>query len=347
MQMNEIILKKILEGNCTETEKKEILAWIKAEDAEQSLQKIFDKYWQKNGGKDFSAELESASLWEKLKDEIAQMYVEQSMNNFSSKEDKKRKVIQFRVLKYAASIAAIFIAAFFLFKNFEEDQPPKLVMAATTITKSTKQGQKLTIKLKDGSTIVLNSNSSVSYPETFDKERRMIKLKGEAFFEVAEDHLRPFSVQAGNTTTTALGTSFDINSYDPDNIKISLATGKVKVSTNVKGTVKDQTLKPGDAITYLSKSQQFKMTEFDYKKDFLWKEGILYFEDAPFNEVIKRLEMWYGVKFETNAGNSSIKSYTGKFDNETLENTLKSMSYSLDFDYSINKKNIKIMFDKN
>lgn len=212
------------------------------------------------------------------------------------------------------------------------------------VEKSNPSGQRTMIHLPDGSTIWLNANSSVRYEKGFRDSLRRINLKGEAFFNVKKDTARAFVVNSGNTEVVALGTSFNIDSYDINQIKVSLATGKVKVSATGMKSPEGQILKPGSSLIYLSQKGEFQSSVFDYKKDILWTEGMLYFERAAFEEIIKKLERWYGVHFSIEFNGLTVPPYTGDFDNESLENVLKSMSFSLDFDYTIEKKNIQLMF---
>lgn len=251
------------------------------------------------------------------------------------------------IFKIAAMLVLITIPVWlaydFLVPVFQEGE----LVESQYVEKTNPSGQRTMIHLPDGSTVWLNANSSVRYEKDFRDSLRRIHLKGEAFFNVKKDTSRAFVVNTGNTEVVALGTSFNINSYDPNEIKVSLATGKVKVSATGTNSPEDRILKPGSSLIYLSAQGKFQSTEFDYKKDILWTEGMLYFERAGFEEIIKKLERWYGVQFTIEFNGITVPPYTGDFDNESLENVLKSMSFSLDFDYSIRKKNIQLMFKEN
>lgn len=240
-------------------------------------------------------------------------------------------------------IIPIWLLSDFLTQLFTSNE----VVELQYVEKSNPSGQRTMIHLPDGSTVWLNANSSVRYEKSFRDSLRRINLKGEAFFNVKKDPTRAFVVNTGNTEVVALGTSFNINSYDINQIKVSLATGKVKVSANGTKPPEAQILKPGSSLIYLSQKGEFQNSEFDYKKDILWTEGMLYFESADFEGIIKKLERWYGVQFTIKFNGIAVPPYTGDFDNESLENVLKSMSFSLDFDYSIDKNNIRLMFNEN
>jgi hypothetical protein len=102
------------------------------------------------------------------------------------------------------------------------------------ITSSTPRGQKSLITLPDGSRVFLNSESSISYPEFFSKDKREISLTGEAFFDVTRDENRPCIIHSGNVVTKVLGTSFNIQAFDGKDILVTVATGKQTRSISVK-----------------------------------------------------------------------------------------------------------------
>src|SRR5690606_28899629 len=96
------------------------------------------------------------------------------------------------------------------------------------------------------------------------------------------------------------------------------------------------------------KNNSFQTDRFDAMETFGWKEGILYFKQAGLDQVIQRLESWYGVEIalEGNMGKGKIPdwTYTGIFKNENLENVLRGISYVKDFTFEIDGKNIKLIF---
>src|SRR5690606_21518010 len=116
-----------------------------------------------------------------------------------------------------------------MIKDANEEDLVVEEMTEEWTTKSNPIGQKSIIQLADGSKVVLNADSELKFLDNFGQGHREIYLKGEAFFEVALDSLRPFTVYSGESVTMALGTSFNINSYDNKKVQIQLATGKVKV----------------------------------------------------------------------------------------------------------------------
>lgn len=244
--------------------------------------------------------------------------------------------------KIAASIIVIFCIglAFFMAQRFEETPTVEPVL----VMKETSWGQRSTIFLSDGTEVILNAGSSIEYFKDFSDKERIIKLKGEAFFKVAKEKDRPFKVLSGNVVTQALGTSFNVTAYKGDEVSVALVTGKV-VLDNVKNTEKPQSLvlNPGEKAQYEANSG-FSKGEFDTNRVLSWKDGILYFQNADEEEVIKTLERWYGVKFITYGVSSKEWDYNASFKNQSLEQILMSLSHSMEFDFKINQKVIEITY---
>ncbi|GAB3651420.1 hypothetical protein GCM10028791_20160 [Echinicola sediminis] len=209
----------------------------------------------------------------------------------------------------------------------------------TWITKTASKGMKKIVRLPDGSEITLNSDSEIRYPSNFDEERR-VELLGQAFFEVVKNPDLPFTVLSGKLKTTVLGTSFDVSAYPEDTeFHVAVVTGKVKVDTE-NGV--STTITPEEATFYDTKKQSLTKGSYDYNHLIGWKERILKFQEEPYARVFERLSRWYNVSFDFEGGTAFSGKYSGEFTNESLENVLKGMQYSLGFDYEIKDRKVKI-----
>ncbi len=118
---------------------------------------------------------------------------------------------------------------------------------------------------------------------------------------------------------------------------------KIARSDNGDLTSKVHFLEPGEELTY-SPISGYTKTLFDKEEVLAWKDGIIYFKNADAEKVILKLENWYGVEINTTNESSRKWSITAKFDNQSLENVLKSLAYSEKFDYSLNEKNVTIKY---
>ncbi|MEQ9438030.1 MAG: DUF4974 domain-containing protein [Cyclobacteriaceae bacterium] len=267
--------------------------------------------------------------------------------------ERRRKVISLSdSWEYALRVAAILFFPFiFTWIFLDMPQNQGVIELSGAITVEAPAGVKRTTVLPDGSKVMLNARSTITYTVDSNTHKRETRLMGEAFFEVTKDSLYPFSVHSGGLTTTALGTSFNIN-YRPDRLvtEVSLVTGSVQVTTKDKtGGVKVTKLQPGERLIYDTREFSFQIDNFDTLETLAWKEGILYFKKAGIEQVVQKLEDWYGVEVSLegnlNRVNAQQWTYTGMFKNQSLEHVLTGISYVKGFHFEINDKNITLMFN--
>lgn len=249
--------------------------------------------------------------------------------------------------RFFVKLAAVFVGILLMSIVVinQTDELPKLKKESLSIVNEINpKGQRSKISLPDGSTVYLNAESALSYSSEFSTDKREIVLTGEAFFEVAKDSLRPFVVVADKLITTALGTSFNVKAYPEDQeILISLLSGKVSVHKQI--SLEPVLFLSSREAAGLNREEGILMQkEFNYERAILWKDGILYFKETPLEEAFKKLEKWYGVSFNLQNHPRSPIVVTGEFDNENLNNVLLSLSYTSNFIYSIENKNVIVSF---
>ncbi len=249
--------------------------------------------------------------------------------------------------KVAASIVLVAGFSFWYLQSIED--APIVSGKIEVIEKSNPKGRRSTITLKDGSKVVLNSESKLSYSSNYGDSTREITLEGEAFFEVTKNAEIPFVVVGGSVTIITLGTSFNVSNFPEDeDVTVSLVTGKVKVMENnpaEKSGNKSYILEPNDQIKFLKGAKTFERMQYDGDGEYLWKEGIISFSQANLPDIVRELERWYGVNIDIGNGSNSMVRYDGIFNNQSLENVLKAMSFSLNFGFTIEDKDIKIVFN--
>ncbi len=249
--------------------------------------------------------------------------------------------------KVAATLAILIVAlgigALLRFNSGEKQQEEPIAVASNLIQKSNPAGVKSKHILPDGSTVFLNAASSIEYPKTFGADARVVKLQGEAFFQVAKDVNRPFRVFLANDfEVVVLGTTFNVNA-NLQSPEVALVEGKVKVTAGQSGHSLE--LSPGQMAIFDKDQHAFTSSSFDAAYITGWKDGYLMFKDATLDEVIEKLHVWYGIDITvSNKSKSGDWSYTGTFKNESLENVLLSMSILRNFNYVIKNDSLIISF---
>ncbi|WP_268034350.1 FecR family protein [Algoriphagus sp. PAP.12] len=289
-------------------------------------------------------------LWEGISQKIEEETVEQSdtkvvnldswsaIKQYEQEQLKKSRIAWKR--KAVAILILIATAGFFLTKTIQLEETEIVSPIAEMEVHQAPPGVKSTITLEDGSKVFLNSGSKISYAKGFTDSLRLLQLEGEAFFEVAHDKSKPFVVQTGTITTTALGTSFNISSFPEESVSISLMTGVVLVKN---GDV-EETLMPGEGIIASIQDSGWKKERFDVEQVLSWMNKTLIFKNTPFERASLKLENWFGVDivFENLVPRDLMVS--GKFKDESLENILKGLSYSSRFEYELQGKQVYIHF---
>ena len=248
-------------------------------------------------------------------------------------------------------VAAMLVAAAFISLLYFSDQfydTEEMAGRMEMVTKTNDAGRKSQIYLPDGTIVWLNSQSSIQYKPDFSGSTRSVELSGEAYFEVAKDPSKKFIVKTSAMSVTAIGTQFNVNAYSSvDRHQVALAEGKIMVQKTDKLNEDDQKvyLDPGQSLSVFKSNGQMIQSSFDPKKILSWKDGIIYFEDAVFEEVVEVLQRWYGKTIIVqNIEKAGQWQFSSEFNNETLENVMQNISYSKNFGYTIEGETVNIIF---
>ncbi len=205
-------------------------------------------------------------------------------------------------------------------------------------------GKKFQIVLSDGTEVYLNSGSSLTYPVTFhEKGLRNVVLRGEAYFTVTSDSLRPFTVSTQFLDTKVLGTEFNISSYqDDEHVEVVLVEGSLSVGQNNTVDSGALILKPNQLASYSYSNSELSKENVDVSSYIAWKDGVLLFKNEDFYHIAKKLERHYDVKIDIKDMQVSQERFTGRFKTETIEEILKAFQRIKGFDYTIDQNHIKI-----
>ncbi|MAJ51929.1 MAG: hypothetical protein CMB82_10000 [Flammeovirgaceae bacterium] len=246
----------------------------------------------------------------------------------------------------AMLVAAAFISLLYFSEHFYDTEGTSGQLE--TIIKSNDAGRKSQIYLPDGTIVWLNSQSSIQYKSDFSGSTRSVNLSGEAYFEVVKDPSKKFIVKTSSMSVTAIGTQFNVNAFSSgDRHQVALAEGKVMVQKTDKLNEDDQKvyLDPGQSLSIFKSNGKMIQSSFDPKKVLSWKDGIIYFDDAVLEEVVEVLERWYDKTIVVqNIEKSGVWQFSSEFNNETLENVMQNISYSKNFEYTIEGETVKIIF---
>jgi len=228
---------------------------------------------------------------------------------------KSSLLIRFRPHWYhmAASVLLLIFAGWWLNKQTASQQQLdqyKVILnriSEPLVQEENKSGKARLVLLEDGSSVLLQPNSRITYPKKFESGKREVFLIGEAFFEVAKNPHKPFYVYAHTLATKVLGTSFKVSAFDDSQVKVVVKTGKVSVFPMTEEALTKQhsndqlggmVLTPNQQIVFAARELRLtrslipnpKMLELPIQRQ------SFEFKGTPITEVFAALEMSYGVK---------------------------------------------------
>jgi len=161
------------------------------------------------------------------------------------------------------------------------------------------KGMQYQLTLPDGSHVWLNAASSITFPVQFTGTKRVVKLSGEAFFDVKHDAEKPFIVQTPLQSLEVLGTTFNVSAYADDGyVKTSLVSGSVRVNRSVPGNAGGSSLvlKPGEESLANEENQVIKRSKVDTRHIATWRTGLFTFHNEPVEEVMRKVARWYDIE---------------------------------------------------
>ncbi len=207
-------------------------------------------------------------------------------------------------------------------------------------------GKTFQVVLSDGTIAHLNAGTSLKYPVKFlNGKHRKVFLEGEAYFEVAKDVKHPFIVSTNDIDVRALGTAFNVTSYQEDqDINTTLVEGSVGVykSDAVFDLQASLILEPGQQAGWNKTSENMSVEDVDTSIYTGWVEGKVIFNHMPFREIIKKLERHYNVSIQNNNEQLNNETFTATFDIETIEDVLNAFGKNFKIDFSIENDHVTI-----
>jgi ferric-dicitrate binding protein FerR (iron transport regulator) len=318
LSFNEEFIIKYIENSCTTEEVESLSVWILLSDENKEHFLTIKKLYNLKKINHYSQPLQLESALGKFNQQIE-----------DSKKNQKRQFI-LGFTKYAALVVLFFGISFLFWLKMNTNVEQSAELYTVNVAK---RSPVKVVTLPDGTKVWLNSGSSFQYPVSFSKTERNVKLKGEAFFEVKTDSLRPFIVQADSLRVKVYGTSFNINTdtYDKT-IETTLVTGCVAVQ-NSNG--KDLAiLRPDQMAIYNSQTKNIEIDRVNAKLYTSWRLGLITFEKVSINEITNKLQEFYQVNIIINKGRKIDNKYNFVFrKNQSIDQVLEMLKFVTPINY--------------
>ena len=200
----------------------------------------------------------------------------------------------------AIVLLTIYVTTYFLQQSFRDETMNTVIVP---------QGQRVSLTLADGTKVWLNAKTKMEYPQSFKAfDERIVKVDGEAYFEVSKNKNRPFIVKTSKGDIEVLGTKFYVSAYATTDIfETSLIEGRVKVHT----AYEDMTLYPRDKAVLQNGILTRK--HIDDMDTYRWRDGLYCFKNLSFEDVLKQFEIYYDVRFVKENPQMANPKLNGKF----------------------------------
>ena len=308
------LIEKYFDGNITDAEIKELSDWIKND-------RHLQNWWEEEFSKS------DAGINPVLRDKLFARIKEQTQGKEETQGKEKPRTIRMNPWKWAAAIVFPICIAFFTYYLVDSSQ----TVGAPFIVKADK-GDKATIELPDGTNVVLNSASQLSYLNNFGENGRRVQLNGEAYFKVAHDEKRAFIVQVGDLEVKVLGTSFNVSAYeDAKDVTVVLLEGKVGVYAQKMSHI----MKPGDKIEYNKATHKITATQVHPTDYIEWTKGNMYFEKESLENIMKTLSRIYDVEIRFDSNKLPNEYFTGTIPGGGIQNALNILMLTSPFYYEM------------
>lgn len=197
-------------------------------------------------------------------------------------------------------------------------------------------GEKSNLVLSDGTTVWLNSESTLDYDVS---NPRKVSLTGEGYFEVSKDPKHPFIVETpSGMNIRVLGTDFNVRNYEGEPFEATLDEGKIELfGSKLK---ENQSIKPGEQAVLSDGALQVKPVNSSIYS--VWRNNELKFEDANFAELVPRIERWYGVTIDLDPRLATRDYFTMTVKTESIRELFKMMQLTSNFNYEINGSEVQL-----
>lgn len=316
MNVNDTTVRKIRDyfnGKLSAAEEAELIQWLKLNEENKAY---FLSYKEKIDPQ----EIEHPFLQSSFAELKNRLLINQEFN--SSLTGRVRR-LQLSFSRIAAMLLVALVSGFsiaYILNGFNT-QKTEVVWFETHVPR----GEKSQLILPDGSKVWLNSESDISYPSDFMNGNRVMKLSGEAYFEVTKLENKPFTVETNKYNIRVLGTKFNVMAYsDFNRTETSLIEGKIEIQKGEQSIP----VAPGETFTYAG--NKYSIKEAKVSQTAKWKDAIFDFDRITFKELIIRMERWYDVDIEIKNPELNGIVYSGIFKNEeTIGEVLNTFQLTL------------------
>lgn len=306
------LIVKFLSGSLSSTEKVELSRWLCDSPLNVKLFNRFVTYWNRRPADRYSV-ADVSSAFERAK---------QRPSTYS--DHKELHFFQRPSFRIAASILVVVAVTSAISLNLFR-KPAQKVKEVAFISLENRGTATKQFTLFDGTKVYLDRNSRLLVQNGISHSKRLVRLSGQAFFEVTRNERAPFIVEAGGIKVKVLGTKFSVRAYkESPSIEATLVSGSVAVETQEKGAC--YYIKPNQHLTFYKSNSEVEIEKVNAKMMTSWKEGYITFDNMPLSSIVKLLKEYHNVDFRFASEEAAQAHFTGRFNaSETIEDVISQM----------------------
>lgn len=251
----------------------------------------------------------------------------------------RRRRWSMAVLKVAAAIIPL-IALGLIWAELDSRLGGSVFSAPEMASEAAQPGERKVLIFQDGTKVYLNAGAVITYPRTWRLDRRRVSLEGEAYFEVAHNRKRPFTVDVFNTKVKVYGTSFNVNAYPEDStISVALIGGSVAFEADGR----EHLMKPSQLLTYNRSDGSVSLVEVSHPDNYtLWTANVINFRDNTLENVMEVLGRWYDVSFDVADRSLLSRRFTFRTTQLPLRSLLDEMEYISDLKFELENDRVTV-----
>lgn len=306
------LISKYLSGNVSSSEVEELETWVLADPSHKHHFVALKKAWMLAGLQQSTPKVDVHALWEQTSN---QLWEEAKVVEMKPQSNR------FKWLTIAAAIILLLFASIVIFQNL--NQKTAFIVEATEEVK--------TVDLSDGSTVTLNQTSSIQFTDAGKSPKRQVKLKGDAFFDVAKDEAHPFVIHIQNMEIEVLGTSFYVDARENQSeIQVVVESGKVAVRSGDSETI----LSANEKAIFQKSTQILTKVQNEDANYLALKTKTLVFENTKLEDVVFALNRQFHA--DISLENDALKDclLTATYRQDSLSSILTIMEATMGIEVS-------------
>jgi transmembrane sensor len=310
------LLMSYLLNEANDEQKNEVDNWLSLSEDNAAYLKSLEMLWVESGKlSPPPVNVDSSTAWNKVAEKL-------NFDSTSLSSEKKNTLFSIKPIWQAAAMIIVIFGAYGIFK---------LMTNVETVILSA--GNKIiTDTLRDGSIVSLNKNSTLNYPEKFEKHNRKVQLIGEAFFEVEHDEKQPFIIDVGGAFVKVLGTSFNVKEIaEEKSVQVYVQSGIVQLySVNDERDTLSLILESGETGIIRTESG---ITEIPddvgmNANEISWMNDTFVFDGVRLDYVAEFLESFYSIEIVFEKESYNELQLTASFKNDDIDDIMDVISGS-------------------